>query len=524
MMAGNILVLDFGSQYSHLIVRRCREINVYGSMKSCFASVEQIFADNPNGIILSGGPSSVYEANAPHVCKSFWEYVQKNKIPLLGICYGMQEMMHALGGKIGITEKKEYGTADLLIKGHGRDQYDELFVGISSNPTKVWMSHGDCVKTPAPGFEAIALTVNAEYAAVSFPEHRMWGLQFHPEVTHTADGSLLLRNFCVDICGVQPNWTMNRFALAEVKEIHEKVGDNHVLGALSGGVDSTVAAALVYRAIGDRFHGFLIDTGMLRKSEASEVIEKLKSQGLRVDVVDAGERFLAKLKNVSDPEEKRKIIGQQFIEEFQNAAKTLSLPSNTFLLQGTLYPDVIESKSHRGPSHVIKTHHNVGGLPEKLNLRVIEPLRELFKDEVRALGEELGLSHNTVWRHPFPGPGLAIRIIGAVTAERVAVLQQADCILLEEIRVSGDYEKIGQAFVVLLPDVHTVGVMGDQRTYEMTAVIRAVSTTDYMTADWYRLSYDVMAKCSSRIVNEVQGINRVCYDITSKPPGTIEWE
>eukprot|EP01068_Selenidium_serpulae_P003175 Selendium_serpulae@DN2924_c0_g1_i1.p1 len=519
-----ILVLDFGSQYTHLIVRRCREARVFAEVKCCTTSLECVQKYNPKGIILSGGPSSVFHPDAPHAPTGMWQYAKTNSIPILGICYGLQEMMHILGGKAQPGEKREYGMADLMVKMHGKLGSDPLFQGLKENPTRVWMSHSDCVSVPAPGFEAIAITANSEYAAVSFPERKLWGLQFHPEVTHTTEGATIIENFCVGICGAKATWDMEHFAAQEVQKIVAKVGDHPVVGALSGGVDSTVAAALVHKAVGDKFHGFMIDTGLLRKDEGQQAIASLKQQGLKVEIIDAQERFLTALKGVSDPEQKRKIIGNQFVEEFQNAAHAMNLPKDSFLLQGTLYTDVIESMSSRGPSHKIKTHHNVGGLPAAMKLTVLEPLRNLFKDEVRALGEQLGLDSKIVWRHPFPGPGLAIRILGTVDSERVAALQQADYIFLEEIRKSGEYDKIAQAFVVLLPDARSVGVMGDRRTYNMTCVLRAVSTTDFMTADWYRLSPDTIAKCSSRIVNEVNVINRVCYDVTSKPPGTVEWE
>eukprot|EP00923_Selenidium_pygospionis_P038187 GHVN01066732.1.p2 GENE.GHVN01066732.1~~GHVN01066732.1.p2 ORF type:complete len:386 (+),score=37.79 GHVN01066732.1:2847-4004(+) len=380
-MQEKILVLDFGSQYSHLIVRRCREVKVYAEMMSCTTCISQLRAFDPCGVILSGGPSSVYDKGAPHVCKEFWAFAKQGEIPVLGICYGLQEMMHSLGGKVISSDSKEYGTADLLVKAQGSDIFDPLFQEIISNPTRVWMSHGDCVKTPAPGFEAIAVTANAEFAAVSFPERLLWGLQFHPEVTHTEGGLTIFHNFCVKICGAPGNWTMERFVHKEVSIIKEKVGDGHVLGALSGGVDSSVAAAMVHRAIGDKFHGFLVDTGLLRKREADYVLANLQRQGLRIDVINASDRFFSALDGVTDPEEKRKLIGGQFIEEFQSAARLMELPHDSFLLQGTLYPDVIESSSFKGPSHTIKTHHNVGGLPEKMNLKVLEPLRDLFKGE-----------------------------------------------------------------------------------------------------------------------------------------------
>jgi len=469
----------------------------------------------------------VYDADAPHIRKDVWDYMQRSRIPVLGICYGLQEIIHQLGGEVVGSGKREYGYAELtVVKGNGSQ--DPLFCGLADKDLhRVWMSHGDKVKRVPSGFEPIAFTSNTEYAAVSSVSARMWGIQFHPEVTHTVAGCQIIRNFVIDICKATPSWNMDAFASTEIERLREMVGDRHVIGALSGGVDSTVAAALLHRAVRDHFHGFLIDTGLLRKGEAAETILRLQGHfpGMKIECRDASEAFFKALEGVTDPEAKRKAIGALFIAEFEMAAKKLDIPlENTLLLQGTLYPDVIESVSFKGPSHTIKTHHNVGGLPEKMNMQVLEPLRELFKDEVRQLGITLELEKESVWRHPFPGPGLAIRIIGSVTRERVRILQEADAIFIEEIKRSGDYEKIGQAFVVLLPDTKSIGVMGDSRTYEMTAVLRAVSTSDFMTANWYHLGHDLLAKISARITNEVKGINRVCYDISSKPPATIEWE
>eukprot|EP00921_Rhytidocystis_pertsovi_P008719 GHVQ01014200.1.p1 GENE.GHVQ01014200.1~~GHVQ01014200.1.p1 ORF type:complete len:593 (-),score=72.12 GHVQ01014200.1:361-2139(-) len=544
------LVLDFGSQYSHLIVRRLRDLSVYSELKRCDISIDEIRKFCPGAVVLSGGPSSVYEKGAPHVCGEFWKYVEDQGVPVLGICYGMQEMVNAMGGTVECSEdRREYGHA-VMRWAANHDSKDPLLADVLADTEvnrvplsperatcRVWMSHGDKVTSLPSGFEVVTETGSSEFAAIRCLSKRMWGLQFHPEVTHTERGTLILRNFVFRVAGMKGTWDMTRFAEKEVERLRAVVGEcEHVIGAVSGGVDSTVAAALVHKAIGDRFHGFTIDTGLLRKDEGTEVVDRLRKHipGLNISLVDASERFLTSLTGVKDPETKRKIIGAKFVEEFERAVEAMADSNglhlnvggtaDTFLLQGTLYPDVIESVSFKGPSHSIKTHHNVGGLPAHMKLKVLEPLRELFKDEVRALGEELGIPHESVWRHPFPGPGLGIRILGEVTKERADMLREADRIFIEEIRKSGDYEKIGQAFVVLLPEAKSVGVMGDKRTYEMTAVIRAVATSDYMTADWYRIDYDVLGRVSNRIINEVKGINRVCYDVSSKPPATIEWE
>ncbi|KFH03172.1 bifunctional GMP synthase/glutamine amidotransferase protein [Toxoplasma gondii VAND] len=549
---GRVLVLDFGSQYSHLIVRRLREIGVYSELRRCDIGLQEIKGFSPSAVILSGGPASVYEAGSPHLCASFFAWAQEAKVAVLGICYGMQEICHALGGKVEGGEKREFGSTWVelhLEEAAANGGAVALFAGIEEGRCMngeeaegekarkrhksgrkemlVWMSHGDKVTAIPEGFTTFASTAACPYAAIGDPERHFYGLQFHPEVTHTPQGTQLLKSFVLDIAKLKPSWTMKNFLQAEIRKIQTLVGDAHVLGALSGGVDSTVAAALVHKAIGDRFHGVLIDTGLLRKDEAQNTLAKLKAcfPSLSIECVDASEAFFSKLAGVRDPEKKRKIIGNLFVDEFVRVVNEKKIHThNTFLLQGTLYPDVIESCSFKGPSHTIKTHHNVGGLPEKMHLKVLEPLRELFKDEVRALGLELGLPHERVFRHPFPGPGLAVRIVGEVTPERARVLQEADAIFIEEIRKANLYDKIAQAFVVLLPDAPSVGVMGDCRTYEWTCVLRAVETTDFMTADWVRLPYDLVARCSTRIINEVKGINRVTMDVSSKPPATIEWE
>jgi len=517
-----LLVMDFGSQVTHLICRRIRECSVYSELQSCTLGLDAVRSYGPAGIILSGGPSSVYEEGSPHCPDGFWDYVKEKKIPVLGICYGVQEIIHQLGGKVEPGVKREFGHAEMKILPGGKPT--SLFAGHESD-AKVWMSHGDKVTALPPGFRTIASTDNCEFAAVESEDEQFMGLQFHPEVTHTPQGTDYLRAF-TRRCGCEANWKMDTFVDELIAKLRVQIGDSHVIGAVSGGVDSTVGAALLFKAVGNKFHPFLIDNGLLRKDEAQEVHARLNAEipGLNLNVIDQSQRFLAELAGEKDPEKKRKTIGRLFIESFEVAVKELNLPEDSFLLQGTLYPDVIESTSFKGPSSMIKTHHNVGGLPARMKLKLCEPLRLLFKDEVRILGRQLGLTDASVMRHPFPGPGLGIRILDDITVEKVKCLQEADYIYIEELRKSGEYEKIGQAFVTLLPTVKTVGVMGDQRTYEWVCCLRAVDTTDFMTADWHHIPYEVLGKCSTRIINEVKGINRVCFDISSKPPATIEWE
>jgi GMP synthase (glutamine-hydrolysing) len=532
--ASTIVILDFGSQYTQLIARRIREFNVFSVVLPCTAPLERVLALKPKGIILSGGPSSVYDATAPKADPA----VLATRLPLLGICYGLQFMAHHLGGRVVPAAAREYGHAEVEV-------FEEtaLFRGLPST-LDVWMSHADHADTLPPGFHVVARTNNA-VAAIADEARKMWAVQFHPEVAHTRHGMELLKNFVVDICGCEQNWTPAGFIARTVEEIRERVGPTgHAICGLSGGVDSSVAAVLVARAIGERLTCIFVNNGVLRKDEFAKVQKTMREElGLNVVAADASQRFLEKLKGVTDPETKRKAIGNEFIAVFDDeAARILEgmasdaagkpgsespdpghPTSIAWLVQGTLYPDVIESASVHGPSHVIKSHHNVGGLPEDMKLKLIEPLRDLFKDEVRRIGRDLGMPEEILERQPFPGPGLAVRILGEVTPERVAILQEADAICVEEIKRAGLYRKVWQSFAVLLP-IKTVGVMGDQRTYAYTCAIRAVESEDGMTADWAALPYEVLRTISSRIVSEVRGINRVVYDITSKPPGTIEWE
>lgn len=514
-----ILILDFGGQYTQLIARRVREQKVYSEIHPFNLSVARIRELAPRGIILSGGPASCYDPEAPHISDEVYDL----GVPILGICYGTQLTALQLGGKVVPAERREYGRATLRVKSGGG-----LFHGFSAGEElPVWMSHGDRVETLPAGFEVIAESANCPAAAVAAPDRKFWGVQFHPEVAHTPRGQEILANFLFRICGAEPNWTMAGFVGEAVAAVAARVGTTgHAVCGLSGGVDSSVAAALVLRAIGARLTCIFVDTGLQRAGESAQV-ESLFRDAFKADlrVVEASERFLGKLAGVTDPERKRKIIGGEFIAVFEEEAKKISatIGGADFLVQGTLYPDVIESVSAKGPSATIKSHHNVGGLPERMHLKLVEPLRELFKDEVRALGAELGLPHHVLWRQPFPGPGLAVRIIGEVTRVRCDVLRAADSIIEQEIRAAGLYESIWQSFGVLLP-VRTVGVMGDERTYADTLAFRAVHSRDGMTADWVQLPYDLLATISSRIVNEVKGINRVVYDISSKPPATIEWE
>lgn len=509
-----ILILDFGSQYTQLIARRIREHNVYCEIHPFNYSLDKIKSMKPQGIILSGGPSSVYDENAPLVSGELFSM----GIPTLGICYGMQLMSQALGGKVEHSPKREYGRAFINI-----NSQTGLFEGFDdSESLNVWMSHGDKVTAIPQGFVPIASTENCAYAAVTNPELNFWGVQFHPEVVHTHQGEKILGNFLFSICKCSPNWNMKNFIETQIQEIREKVGNKTVICGLSGGVDSSVAAVLLHRAIGNQLKCIFVNNGLLRENEA-EYVQKTFRDNFHIDLiyVDAEDRFLEKLKGVSDPEQKRKIIGHEFIEVFDEESKKIK--DAEFLAQGTLYPDVIESVSFKGPSATIKSHHNVGGLPEKMKLKLIEPFRELFKDEVRLVGKELGVPDEIVSRHPFPGPGLGIRVLGDISKEKLDILRKADTIAIEEIRKAGIYNDIWQAFVVLLP-VKSVGVMGDERTYESTAAVRFVESVDGMTADWAKVPYEVLGTISNRIINEVKGINRVVYDISSKPPGTIEWE
>ena len=545
-----ILILDFGSQYTQLIARKIRECGVYSEIKPYSISENEFNEIEPTGIIISGGPSSIYSDDAPLLTFDIFS----KGIPLLGICYGLQHIAYSLGGSVDKAAYREYGKAELII-----DKSDDLFKDVSSQ-TSVWMSHGDLLTRLPDGFEIIAHSDNSPICSIRNKERRIYGVQFHPEVHHTPEGKKILNNFVRNICGCKDIWNAREFIDSSIKNIRKKIGKDNVILALSGGVDSIVAAVLLHRAIGKQLICVHIDSGLMRKNESKKVSDLFKkSFKIPIKIINQTELFLKHLKNVSNPERKRKIIGKTFIEIFQQYANTqkdikwfaqdtlfdppqqpieklsFSAEGSLFekypqtmikikwLAQGTLYPDVIESLSIKGPSATIKTHHNVGGLPKKMKLEVIEPFRELFKDEVRAIGRELGVPERYIGRHPFPGPGLAIRILGKITKERLEILRQADDIFLEEISNTGLYDEIWQAFAVLLP-VQSVGVMGDERTYENVCALRAVTSTDGMTADWYVFPPEVLGKISNRIINEVRGINRVVYDITSKPPGTIEWE
>ncbi len=514
MNSNKILILDFGSQYTQLIARRIREANVYCEIHPFNVEFEKIKAFDPQGLILSGGPSSVYDKKAPHPN----EHIFDLDIPVLGICYGLQLLSQHYNGKVARADHREYGRAHLKI-----DDNSDLFKGISKDEDLVvWMSHGDRVDAMPEGFSVIAHTDNAPIAAIRHDNRPVYAIQFHPEVAHTDKGMIILKNFAVNICSCEQTWTPANFVESEIRKVRKIVGDKHVICGLSGGVDSSVVAVLLHEAIGDQLTCVFVNNGLLRLYEAEQVQKTFRDRyHIKLEYVDAEDRFLSALDGVTDPEKKRKIIGNLFIDIFEETAHHLG--EFDFLAQGTLYPDVIESVSFKGPSATIKSHHNVGGLPEKMKFKLIEPLRELFKDEVRRVGKQLGMDDELIWRHPFPGPGLGVRIPGAITKAKCDILREADHIAIEELHRSDQYNKIWQAFCVLLP-VQSVGVMGDERSYDYAVAFRAVTSLDGMTADWAHVPYEVLARISNRIINEVDGINRVVYDISSKPPATIEWE
>jgi GMP synthase (glutamine-hydrolysing) len=512
-----VLILDFGSQYTQLIARRIREQRVYCEILPCNVPLDRVRAMRPRALVLSGGPASVYEDGAPTIDP----HVFSLGVPVLGVCYGLQLMAHLLGGRVERASDREYGHALMRV-----ERPEGILHRFSAGESvDVWMSHGDRIAALPEGFEAAGVTPSTLYCAVGDPTRRLYGVQFHPEVAHTPRGADILAAFLFDVAGLSPTWTPGVFTQQAVADVRARVGPGDaVVCGLSGGVDSSVAALLCHKALGDRLTCLFVDNGLLRLGEAEQVVATFRdSFHLRLVAVDARERFLTALSGVTDPERKRKIIGRVFIEVFEEHALQAGGRPAQWLVQGTLYPDVIESVSFKGPSAVIKSHHNVGGLPEKMNLKLIEPLRELFKDEVRAAGEELGMPKELLWRHPFPGPGLAVRCLGEVTEARLAALRAADGIVTSEIRAAGLYDTLWQAFAVLLP-VRSVGVMGDERTYDEACAVRAVTSVDGMTADWAPIPHDVLARISTRMINEVRGINRVVLDITSKPPGTIEWE
>ncbi len=508
-MQEKILILDFGSQYTQLIARRVRELNVYCEIHP-FNKVPTL--EGYKGVILSGSPCSVRDTNAPQVDLTDI----KGKLPLLGVCYGAQYLSHTFGGEVRPSATREYGRAMLTVK-----DKEDLLVGNLSTTSQVWMSHGDSIAVIPSNFKIVASTEDVAVAAFKIDGEESWGIQFHPEVFHSTEGSVLIKDFVIDICKLKGDWTPASFAANTISELKKTIGDDKVILGLSGGVDSSVAAELLHRAIGKNLICIFVDMGLLRKDEFEDVLESYKTMGLNVIGVRAGDKFIGDLAGVTDPEAKRKIIGRDFIEVFD--AEAQKIKDARYLAQGTIYPDVIESISVNGPSATIKSHHNVGGLPEKMNLKIVEPLRLLFKDEVRRVGRELGVPEIILSRHPFPGPGLGIRIIGEVTADKVRILQEADAIFINGLKSSGLYSEVWQAGVMLLP-VQTVGVMGDERTYENCVALRAVTSTDGMTADWVHLPYEFLAKMSNEIINKVKGINRVVYDISSKPPATIEWE